>query len=73
MATLKVKKHPKMDRKLISSEPWEVNYVVVHFYKWEGLVPIHPTVEDVLTLIKKHNNSRVDVYEELFCQEFIKI
>ena len=58
MATVKVKKrkHPKMDRLLVSSQPWELRLVAKAFLC---------TIKDVLAAKKKVGRSRRILYVEL--------
>ena len=55
-------KAKKMDRYLISTEPWEVRFARMILIKEENDKFEHPTKQEMLTAIKMFNNSRKDVY-----------
>lgn len=56
------KKHPKMDRYLISKQKWEIDYVVKKMHK-EGHKAI--TEHEVELLISLHGNGRRKIYKKL--------
>ena len=57
-----MKKHPKMDRYLISKQKWELEWVIKRMWDKEK---ISCSVNDVLFAIKKVGRSRRKVYQWL--------